>query len=42
MLRQQPGPASLRAYRREVREPVDRSVTEVVVRWITTRVAELS
>ncbi|SCF12938.1 hypothetical protein GA0074695_3674 [Micromonospora viridifaciens] len=41
VLRRQPGPASLRAYRREVREPVDPSVTEAVVRWITARVAEL-
>ncbi|MFI7284659.1 alpha/beta hydrolase family protein [Micromonospora chersina] len=41
VLRRQPGPASLRAYRREVRDPVDPSVTGVVTPWITARVAEL-
>ncbi|MGW4294651.1 alpha/beta hydrolase family protein [Micromonospora chersina] len=41
VLRRQPGPASLRAYRREVRDPVDPSVTGVVIPWITARVAEL-
>ncbi|NES13740.1 MULTISPECIES: S9 family peptidase [Micromonospora] len=41
VLRRQPGPPSLGAYRREVREPVDRSVTEPVIRWLTARLAEL-
>ncbi|MEU4368914.1 alpha/beta hydrolase family protein [Micromonospora chersina] len=41
VLRRQPGPASLRAYRREVRDPVDPSVTGVVIPWITARAAEL-
>jgi len=32
-LRRQPGPASLRAYRRELREPVDAEVLDAVVAW---------
>jgi hypothetical protein len=32
-LRRQPGPASLRSYREELRRPVDGEVLETVVRW---------
>ncbi|MGY1654145.1 alpha/beta hydrolase family protein [Geodermatophilus sp. SYSU D01119] len=32
-LRRQPGPASLRAYRRELRQPVDREVLGAVTSW---------
>ncbi|MGX5654492.1 alpha/beta hydrolase family protein [Geodermatophilus nigrescens] len=32
-LRRQPGPASLRAYRRELRQPVDRAVLDAVTSW---------
>ncbi|MGY1714290.1 alpha/beta hydrolase family protein [Geodermatophilus sp. SYSU D01106] len=32
-LRHQPGPASLRAYRRELRQPVDREVLDAVTSW---------
>jgi uncharacterized protein len=32
-LRRQPGPASLRAYRQELREPVDAEVLDTVVAW---------
>ncbi|GAB3881423.1 hypothetical protein GCM10027612_10470 [Microbispora bryophytorum subsp. camponoti] len=34
ILRRQPGPPSLRAYRREVREPIDARVTELVIGWL--------
>ncbi|MBY8874949.1 lysophospholipase [Micromonospora sp. PLK6-60] len=37
ILRRQPGPPSLRAYRREARQPVDPSVTGAVTGWITSR-----
>ncbi|MET7835662.1 alpha/beta fold hydrolase [Micromonospora sediminicola] len=42
VLRRQPGPPSLRAYRREVREPVHRSVLDVVVSWLTARAADVA
>ncbi len=32
-LRQQPGPASLRAYKKELRQPVDATLTDTVVSW---------
>lgn len=38
ILRRQPGPPSLRAYRREVRGPVDPSVTALVTDWLSRRV----
>jgi pimeloyl-ACP methyl ester carboxylesterase len=34
ILRRQPGPASLKAYRSEVRRPVDAGVTRLVVEWL--------
>jgi fermentation-respiration switch protein FrsA (DUF1100 family) len=36
-LRRQAGPASLRAYRRELREPVDPQLLDLVVRWCRAR-----
>ena len=38
-LRRQPGPASMRSYREELRRPVDVEVLDTVVRWCrqTTR-----
>ena len=42
VLRHQPGRASLNAYRREIRNPVDPAVTGAVVDWLRTRVAELT
>ncbi|MEV6694135.1 alpha/beta fold hydrolase [Micromonospora sp. NPDC051196] len=42
VLRHQPGRASLGAYRREVRDPVDAAVTGAVVDWLRARVAELT
>ncbi|ATO13041.1 alpha/beta hydrolase [Micromonospora sp. WMMA2032] len=42
VLRRQPGPPSLRAYRREVREPVHRSVLDAVVSWLTARAADVA
>ncbi|WBC16054.1 alpha/beta fold hydrolase [Micromonospora sp. WMMA1998] len=42
VLRRQPGPPSLRAYRREVREPVDRSVLDAVLPWLTARAADVA
>nr|WP_231929869.1 alpha/beta hydrolase [Micromonospora inositola] len=41
VLRRQPGEPSLRAYRQEIREPVDPSVTRPVVEWLTARAAEV-
>jgi hypothetical protein len=38
ILRPQPGAASLSGYSRAARQPVDGRVTDVVVRWVTTRV----
>ncbi|MCI4062868.1 alpha/beta hydrolase [Micromonospora sp. R77] len=37
VLRRQPGTPSLRAYRTEVRQPVDPSVTDSVMHWLTAR-----
>ena len=37
-LRRRPGPASMSAYRREPRSPVDAEVLDVVVRWCTSRI----
>ncbi|WP_220505082.1 hypothetical protein [Microbispora sp. H10830] len=34
ILRRQPGPPSLRAYRREAREPIDARVEELVTGWL--------
>nr|WP_307801607.1 alpha/beta hydrolase [Microbispora triticiradicis] len=39
ILRRQPGPPSLRAYRREAREPVDAQVKAIVTGWLTERLA---
>lgn len=34
ILRRQPGPPSLGAYRSEVREPLDAGVTERIIDWV--------
>ncbi|MET7472001.1 hypothetical protein ACFYON_23645 [Micromonospora sp. NPDC005686] len=34
-LRRQPGPPSLRAYRDEAKQPLDPSVVEPVLSWLT-------
>ncbi|WP_182875112.1 alpha/beta hydrolase family protein [Microbispora sp. H10670] len=39
ILRRQPGPPSLRAYRREAREPVDAQVKAIVTGWLTERLS---
>ncbi|KAA9373671.1 alpha/beta hydrolase [Microbispora cellulosiformans] len=39
ILRRQPGPPSLRAYRREAREPVDAQVKDLVTNWLAERLA---
>ena len=37
ILRPQPGPPSLRAYRKEIKGPVDRRVVDLVVSWLRRR-----
>lgn len=39
ILRPQPGPAGLAGYSAAARQPVDSRLTELVVRWVTARVA---
>ncbi|WP_448616092.1 alpha/beta hydrolase family protein [Modestobacter sp. URMC 112] len=41
-LRRQPGPASMRAYRAELRRPVDPVVMDTVVDWCSARVGQVA
>ena len=42
ILRPEPGPASLRAYKKQARQPLDRRVTTLLTDWLATQVHDRS
>jgi pimeloyl-ACP methyl ester carboxylesterase len=41
ILRAQPGPASLSAYKREIRQPLETRLVDLVVKWVSAHVGEI-